>query len=263
MSAPNVCVLNAQGINCNQETAFAFEQAGGRAEQVHISQLVSGDRSLDDYQIFALSGGFSYGDDIQSGRILGLEIQTQMSDELNRFVAASGLIIGICNGFQVLTETGLLPTGQINPRRSKKVSLVHNQNGQFIDNWCNLLVEDSRCVFIDDKALGHTIELPIAHGEGRVVGADDETLWRLDDNHQVVFRYINEQGEITEEFPDNPNGSFDGITGICDETGQVLGMMPHPERFVTPTQHPNWRRRPDLVAQGLPIFKAMVRTASE
>lgn len=261
MSNPNVCVLNAQGINCNDETGFAFEQAGARSEQVHISQLVDHSRSLDDFQILALSGGFSYGDDVQSGRILGIELRTQLSDDLNRFVAAGKTIIGICNGFQVLTETGLLPSGQITHGQAKPVSLVHNENGQFVDDWCHLEVRSSRSVFVEQETLAELIELPVAHGEGRIVSANPVTLWSLRDNGQVVFCYSNQFGEATERFPDNPNGSAYGIAGICDETGQVLGMMPHPERFVTHTQHPNWRRRTDLVAQGLSIFQAMVHHA--
>lgn len=262
MNAPNVCVLNAAGINCNEETAHAFERFGADTEQVHISQLRSGDRTLADYQILALSGGFSDGDAIQAGRTLGLELKTQLSDELNRFVTLGGLILGPCNGFQVLTETGLLPDGTIEPDQLKKLSLVHNARGKFVDNWQYLLTEKSRCLFAQPGDIGEVIELPVANGEGRLVAKDSHAMaTELAHNGQVVFRYAKSDGIVTEEFPDNPSGSLRGITGVCDPSGQILGLMPHPERFIDKTQHPNWRRGLGQVPFGGLVIKQMVEVA--
>lgn len=262
MIAPTACVLNSAGINCNLETGYAFEQYGARAEQVHISQLHTKERDLQDYQILVLPGGFSDGDAIQAGRTLGLELQTRLSDELNHFVAAGGLIIGICNGFQTLTETGLLPNGVIEPGRPKKLSLVHNSLGKFVDNWQYLLTERSRCLFAQPENIGEIIELPVANGEGRLVSKDTHAMaaW-LALSGQVVFRYATAEGDITEDFPENPSGSLYGIAGICDLTGQILGLMPHPERFVDKTQHPNWRRSQGKVPFGGLIIKQMVKVA--
>lgn len=264
MSAPSVCVINAPGINCNKETAFAFEQAGALTEQVHISQLTGGDSSLSEFQILALSGGFSDGDTIASGRTFGIELKTQLSDGLNDFVAAGGLIIGICNGFQLLTETGLLPEGRVEAGKPKTVSLAHNNHGMFIDSWQHMKVETSRSLFLQPGTVGEHIELPIAHGEGRVVAADtEETLGILAADGQVVLRYVAPDGSEAQGFPDNPNGSLYGITALCDPTGQILGMMPHPERFVLTEQHPNWRRGMGRVLFGGLIIQNIVNVAKE
>lgn len=264
MSQPNVCVLNAPGINCNLETAHAFEQFGAQTEQVHISQLRSGDRRLSDFQILALSGGFSDGDTIASGRTLGIELRTQLTDELNRFVDAGGFMIGICNGFQVLTETGLLPHGQIDPSRPKAISLVHNSRGHFVDNWQNLRVEQSVCPFAQPDDIGELIQLPVANGEGRMVAANSEAMaCDLRDKRQIVFRYATSSGIATEEFPHNPSGSPFGITGICDASGRILGLMPHPERFINKFQHPNWRRGEGQTPYGALIIKRLIEVAKE
>lgn len=262
MSSPNVLVLNAAGINCNEETGYAFERFGAKTEQVHISQLLSKDRNLLDYQILTLPGGFSDGDAIQAGRTLGLELKTHFSDELNRFVEIGGLILGPCNGFQILTETGLLPDGVIDPAQPKKLSLVHNERGKFVDNWQYLRTEKSKCLFAQPEDIGELIELPVANGEGRLVAKDTHAMAaRLALNSQIVFRYATENGIVTVDFPDNPSGSLYGITGVCDPSGQVLGLMPHPERFVDKTQHPNWRRGLGQIPFGGLIIQQMVKLA--
>lgn len=267
MIQPTVCVLNAPGINCNEETGFAFELAGAVSEQIHISQLRSGDRDLKESQILALSGGFSHGDDIASGRILGLELRTQLSDQVNEFVAMGGLVIGICNGFQVLVESGLLPHGKTGIEVPKSASLVHNKDAGFQCRWGRLAVRQSESVFANPDILGEVIELPSAHGEGQFLRRDDTAYQSLFDAGQVVFQYCDESGESTTDFPDNPNGSPYGITGICDETGRILGMMPHPERFVKPEQYADYHRAKALgetiTPHGLPLFKAMVNYTKE
>jgi phosphoribosylformylglycinamidine synthase I len=261
--APRALVLNAPGINCNFETGFAIEQAGGLADQVHISQLRDGSVNLEDYQMLFLSGGFSHGDDIASGRILGLELRTKLSEDLNRFVGAEKAVVGICNGYQVLVESGLLPDGRVSMDRQKKLSLVSNQNNTFECRWGRLLIEDSVSRLVPKHLIGQVIELPSAHQEGRHVGLDDTVLDELKKAGQVVFRFVDKAGKPTEEYPDNPNGSPGGITGICDRTGVVLGLMPHPERAVETHQHPNWRRGEGQNPFGSILFKSIINYSRE
>lgn len=262
MSNPNVCVLNAAGINCNEETAHAFEIFGATPEQVHISQLADGSKNLSQFQILALPGGFSDSDAIQSGRTLGLELRNMLGEQLNQFIEEGGLALGICNGFQIMTELGILPDGEMHPTKLKSLSLIHNEHGKFVDNWQKLKVEKSKCLFVDPDKLEPQIELPVANGEGRLVAKDTERMAAsLALRNLVVFRYCNEDGTIATEYPANPSGSLFGITGVCDQSGQVLGMMPHPERFVYNTQHPNWRRGEGEVPFGGLIIKQMVEVA--
>ncbi len=263
MSAPKGLVLNAPGINCNLETGHALEQAGGVADQVHISQLRDGSAHLDDYQILLLSGGFSYGDDIASGRILGLELRTQFAEDLNRFVEAGKAVVGICNGYQVLVESGLLPDGKISEERGKRLSLVSNEDNTFECRWNKLVVEDSRSLLVPEDLAGEVIELPSAHQEGQHATRSTEVLDELAEKRQVVFRFIGADGQPTTEYPENPNGSYGGITGTCDESGVILGMMPHPERAVRRTQHPNWRRGEGSNPFGALLFKNIVKYAKE
>jgi phosphoribosylformylglycinamidine synthase subunit PurQ / glutaminase len=255
--SPKACVLNAPGINCNFETAHALEMAGAEAEQVHISQLQNRDRRLDDYQIFALSGGFSYGDDIAAGRILGLEIRKTMGEELNRFTEAGKVIVGICNGFQVLVESGMLPGGKISDKDSRMAALAHNESGHFECRWTQMTVEESVSPFFLPDDIDEVIELPVAHAEGRFLKGHPKAYEKLMDAGQVLLRYCDVQGNHTEEYPDNPNASPLGITGVCDPSGHVLGLMPHPERFVRPQQHPNWRRGEGSRPIGAVLFKNM------
>ena len=262
MTAPRALILNAPGINCNLETAHAFEMAGALTEQVHISQLIARERKLSDYDILALSGGFSYGDDIASGRVLGLELRKRLGDELNTFVEAGRLTVGICNGFQALIESGLLPDGKIDDAKPKAAAMVHNENGKFEDRWEYLEVGRSVCRFAHACDLGDIIRLPVAHGEGRFLRKDRYDYQALLAAGQVVFRYSDEWGAPTMEYPANPNGSPYGIAGICDPTGRILGMMPHPERNVIAEQHPNWRRE-QVIPYGRWLFTKMVAVAKE
>jgi len=261
-SQPKALVLNAPGINCNLETGFAIEQAGGIADQVHITQLESGDKRLDDYQMLVLSGGFSHGDDIASGRILGLELRQRLPEELNTFVAAGKAVLGICNGFQVLVESGLLPYGRIDDFEDKSpgTSLTTNATKNFDCRWGKLFIPPSVCQFIPDSWESSVVELPSAHAEGHF---RHDYLDELQENGQIVFQYCDEAGLPTTDFPANPNGSVAGITGICDASGVVLGMMPHPERAVNPWQHPNWRRGEGQNPFGVVLFNGLVDYASE
>jgi phosphoribosylformylglycinamidine synthase I len=229
---PRALILNAPGINCNVETGQAFEHYGATADQVHINELHSGDRALDDYQILALPGGFSHGDAIRAGVSIGTELRRTMAEDLNRFVEAGKVIVGICNGFQVLMESGLLPYGRIEEGQPKKYSLTHNKNNKFECRDVPVILTPSRSVLVTPEDYYRCIKkVSVAHGKGRV--ADDppnSSLVDLMDNDQVFMRFCTREGELNPSYPYNPNGSPFGITGMCDKIGLVNGLMPHPER---------------------------------
>ncbi len=254
MLKPRVCILRTDGINCDEETFYAFNKAGAECRMVHVNQIRSGEEKLASYQILALPGGFSYGDDVHSGKILAVELASFLKEQLEEFVAAGKLVLGICNGFQVLVRTGLLPErhlGEIN------AALMANENSHFECRWVNLLIERSHCVFTRSLE-GSIISVQVAHGEGKFY-TDPATLQGIENRGQVVFRYAGPDGRPTVLYPRNPNGSLNAIAGICDTTGRIMGMMPHPERFVEKTQHPNWRRMlSDTIPHGLAIFKNAV-----
>ncbi len=256
-------VLRAPGINCNHETALAFELAGATAEELHVNDLIADPKRLRDYQILAFPGGFSFGDDIASGQVLARKIKYRLAEPLAEFVAAGKLVLGICNGFQVLVKLGLLPattSGQsvapVDTAWTQEAALTHNESGRFEDRWVNLKVaSDSRCVFT--KGLPDVIYLPVRHGEGRFVPRDPKLLERLREAGQIVVRYSDEKGS-SGPYPQNPNGSVDDIAGICDSTGRVFGLMPHPEVFVRSSQHPRWTRGAGGEIDGIAIFKNAV-----
>jgi len=229
---PRALVLNAPGINCNAETGWALEEYGAEAEQVHINELHSGDRRLSDYQILALSGGFSHGDAIRAGVSLGTEIRETLAEDLSRFVEAGKVVVGICNGFQVLMESGLLPYGRIEEDQKKKFSLTHNENNRFECREVSVMLMPSQSVLVTPEDYYREVsKAKVAHGEGRV--ADDPPnsfVEDLIDNGQVFMRFCSRNDSLDPPYPYNPNGSPFGVTGICDETGLVNGMMPHPER---------------------------------
>lgn len=237
MVKPRVLVLKAAGINCDVETASAFAAVGGTPETVHINQIVSREKKLADYQILAVSGGFSYGDDIASGKILANELKFKCADDLKAFVVAGKLVIGICNGFQVLVRSGLLPGSD---NLEQEATLVHNDCGVFQDRWV-YLKKSLLCPCVWTKGLPEVIYLPIAHGEGKFIPKSEEVLDRLKAAGQIVFQYSDARGKLG-GYPVNPNGSVDSIAGLCDPTGHVFGLMPHPERHVTGLQHPRWTR---------------------
>ena len=225
MPKPKVCVLRTAGTNCDKETAFAFTAAGAQAELVHVNKFIAGEGKLAQFQILALPGGFSYGDDIAAGKVLANELRTKLSQSLGEFIREGKLIIGICNGFQILVKSGLLPG---NPGLKQEASLIINDCGSFRDQWV-YLKSQMKCVWT--KNLPEVIYLPIAHGEGKFVVQDKQCLKRLKNNNQIVFKYV-----------DNPNGSVEDIAGICDTTGRILGLMPHPERHINIRQHPRWEK---------------------
>ena len=234
---PKTLVLRTAGTNCDQETAYAFELAGATAERVHLNRILHEPSFLDHHQLLAIPGGFSYGDDIAAGRIFANQITHHLRDALRKFIDDGKPVIGICNGFQVLVKTDLLP-GQIGGRIGQTATLTNNDCGRFVDRWIHLSPRSNKCVW---TAGLERLELPIAHGEGKFVPADESIRRALWDNDQVALVYTKADGSSPQgRFPDNPNGSVDDIAGVCDPSGLVLGLMPHPERYVSFLQHPAW-----------------------
>ncbi len=252
-----VCILFAAGTNCDVETAQACRLVGAEPETVHINQLKSRERRLAEFQMLVIPGGFSYGDYISSGRILANELKHNLKDDLDEFCAAGWPVLGICNGFQVLVKCGLLPAFE---RRfePQSVTLDTNDSGRYEDRWVHLRVEESPCVFT--RGIETPLYLPVAHAEGKFIVASAEVLQRLIDNRQVALRYISASGEPP-VYPENPNGSEADIAGICDPTGRIFGLMPHPERFVRREHHPYWHRARLTKPQGIAIFENAVKYA--
>jgi phosphoribosylformylglycinamidine synthase I len=240
-------VLTGYGLNCDIETAYALELAGAVADRVHINSIIDGSVSLDDYKILVFGGGFSWGDDHGAGVIQAVRMKHNIGDRLTRFVENGNLVIGICNGFQTIVNLGLLP-GFDNDYQNRSVALTYNDCGNFRDDWVTLKINpDSPCVFTKDLS---TIELPIRHGEGKFV-ADDSVIRRLQENQQVACQYALPNGTLADkQFPHNPNGSMHDIAGICDPTGRVFGLMPHPEAFNHFTNHPDWPSIKEKIKRG-------------
>ena len=257
MATPRVLALRASGINCHRETVHAFNLAGAQAEHVHINHLLKERAPLDKYQIIALCGGFCYGDDIAAGKILAVELDRLLGEHLKKFVERDGLIIGICNGFQVLIKTGLLPYAEFRPAAEREFTLAHNVSHRFECRWIKLEApKNTNCLFVEP---GEVLEMPVAHGEGRMVGVTAEAVQRLKDGGLVTYRYVARDGSRNPVYPDDPNGSADYIAGISDPTGRIFGLMPHPERHIYTRQHPNWTRgQANGEGDGLRISKRAV-----
>jgi phosphoribosylformylglycinamidine synthase subunit PurQ / glutaminase len=239
MPQPRILVLRAPGTNCDGETAYAFSLVGGRPDALHVNRLLEKPELCKQYQILCLPGGFSYGDDIASGRILANQLRLHLAAALAEFRAAGKLILGICNGFQILVRSGLLLDDK--PDGGTPVTLAWNASGKFEDRWVHLRTEGSKCVFL---AGIEKMYLPVAHGEGRFTVDEPSRLAALAKNGQLVLRYASDHPSTGETipYPGNPNGAQADVAGICDSTGRVFGLMPHPERHVDPTQHPRWTR---------------------
>jgi phosphoribosylformylglycinamidine synthase len=252
MGKVKTLVLRAPGSNCDGETAFAFQQAGADASLVHINQIVRGEKRLADYQILVLPGGFTYGDDIAAGKVLANELRLKLGEEIIRFVEDGKLIIGICNGFQALVKTGFLP--ELSRDGSSSLTLANNDSGRFECRWIYLGVNrGSPCVFTEGI---DSLYLPVAHGEGKLV-----TIGALADS-SIALRYTDERGNIGAGYPCNPNGSMADIAGVCDSSGRIFGLMPHPEPHIRGTQHPRWTRLGAReYGDGFQIFQNAVRWA--
>lgn len=248
MADVRVLVIRAAGINCDEEIVHAWELAGARPTLVHINRLAAEPLLLRDCQIVTIPGGFSYGDDAGAGAILGQRLAVDLAAALGEFVERGGGVLGVCNGFQVLVKAGLLPGG---PTSRETVTVTYNRSGKFEARWVRLRVATARCPFLRE---GEVFELPIEHAEGRVVTVDAAAANALFQRGQVAVQYIDLDGE-TENYPANPNGSDRGIAGLCDATGRIMGLMPHPDRYLDPTQHPLWTSRGTAeIADGLRVF---------
>ncbi len=251
MAKPKAIVLRAAGTNCDVETAHALGRAGFDAARVHAYRLMEDPSRLEGYHMLVIPGGFSYGDDVAAGKILANQIRHRLSEAMNEFIAAGKLIMGICNGFQVMLKSGLLPRGRIGADGAADATLAWNDSGKFEDRWVHLRCDSDKCVFIRK---GEIIALPVAHGEGKFVTRDAAALDALREGGQVVIRYVDASGQPG-PYPINPNGSIDDVAGICDPTGRIFALMPHPERFAEPTQHPKWTRSKPARADGMTMFQ--------
>jgi phosphoribosylformylglycinamidine synthase len=229
---PQALILRTAGTNCDEETAYAFELAGASAERVHLNRVLAEPAVMEQYQLLAIPGGFSYGDDIAAGRIFANQIVHHLGDALRGFVDAGKPVIGICNGFQVLIKTDLLPGALVGERSGQTCTLTNNDSGRFVDQWIWLKPRGGKCIWTE--GIDEPFELPVAHGEGKFVAADESVRRALWDDGRVALTY--DKGT-------NPNGSMDDIAGVTDQSGFVFGLMPHPERFVSSLQHPAWTRR--------------------
>jgi len=258
-------VITGFGLNCEAETSRAFELAGARAEQVHLNDLLAGLRSLDEFHVLAFIGGFAFGDHLGAGTVLANRVRCRLWEPLERFVASGKLVIGICNGFQTLAKLGLLPHLPDAPF-ARRIALADNDRGVFHDGWVTLRM-NPRCRSVFFEGI-ETLEVPVRHGEGKLVCVDADARDTLERENLVAAQYVHpETGEPTDEFPFNPNGSELAAAAISDPSGRILGMMPHPEAYLYPYNHPQWtRRRLDgpLPAHGagLAIFRNAVAFAA-
>lgn len=258
---PKTLVLRAAGTNCEAETAHAFELAGAAAEIAHVNRVIENPSLLDQFQLLAVPGGFSYGDDVSAGKIFANQIMHHLREPLHAFRDAGKPIIGICNGFQVLIKTDLLP-GPVEGRAGQTATLTNNDCGRYLDRWVRLSVRSKKCIWTTDLP---DFDCPMAHGEGKFVPADEAARRALWDDDRIALIYVKPDGSsANREFPHNPNGSVDDIAGVCDASGLVFGLMPHPERHMSPLQHPAWTRQESLPdeAPGLAVFRNAVRYVS-
>ncbi|MBV7332967.1 phosphoribosylformylglycinamidine synthase I [Chloroflexi bacterium TSY] len=258
----NILIIHASGTNRDEEAARACHLAGGEAEIVHINQLLQGEKRFDDYQMLLIPGGFSYGDALGAGTRLSLDMQVYFAEALQTFVDSGKRILGICNGFQVLVKTGLLPGWDVdhsarrnsNTSTVRQVTLTENERGKFECRWVHLMVE-SGCQADFLHPISDLIFCPVAHGEGNFQVRDSETADRLKRDGLIAFRYVDDKGEpAAGRYPLNPNGSVLDIAGICNEQGNVVGLMPHPEDHVVSIQNPLGQSG----HLGLALFRAMM-----
>jgi phosphoribosylformylglycinamidine synthase I len=276
MTPVRALVLTGYGLNCDYETDYSLKKAGAESYRVHINELIAGRRSgsraeLDFYHILVFGGGFSWADDHGAGVIFASKLKFNLGEQIERFIQDGKLILGICNGFQCLVNLGLLPAFEKN-YQERRVAITYNDSGNFIDAWVNLKINNqSPCIFT--KGISY-IELPVRHGEGKFY-ASEEDIQHLFEESQVVMQYADESGDVANrKWPKNPNGSLKDIAGICDPTGKIFGLMPHPEAFHHFTNHPDWTRKKELLTRkgkgidveegdGIQIFKNAVEYCRE
>jgi phosphoribosylformylglycinamidine synthase len=262
-AAVRVLVLSGLGLNCERETAFAFGRAGAAPEQVHVADLLDRTKRLGDYHVLAFPGGFAFGDHLGAGFVLANRLRWRLYDDLAGFVARGGLAIGICNGFQTMVRLGLLP-GFDGDYRTPRATLAPNERLGYYDGWVTLTFDPaSPCLWTRGLT---RMEVPSRHGEGMFLPATADVLARLTRDHQIVARYAGPDGKPTQEWPFNPNGSPDAVAGICDATGRLFGLMPHPDAHLLALHHPHWMRRDrallDADGEGMAIFRNGVDAAA-
>ena len=247
-------VTRTAGTNCDQETLHALQLCAAQTELLHINELIANPKKILEFSLWVIPGGFSYGDDVAAGKILANELKTKLGDTIEKFVEQKKILIGICNGFQVLVKLGLLPSS--NGKMCQTATLAHNDSGRFQCEWIGMKTENSRAKWL--TAMPKNFEFPMAHGEGKFVALDKATLNAIEKNKQVIFRYA----------PRNPNGAQNDIAGICNLHGNVVGLMPHPERYLSAENSPNWGQEKALgklpkVTAGLKFWQAAVAQAAE
>ncbi|HET6203670.1 MAG TPA: phosphoribosylformylglycinamidine synthase I [Planctomycetota bacterium] len=248
-------VLRCAGTNCERETVLALERAGARADLLHVREVYGSPERLRAYGIVVFPGGFSYGDHVGAGKIQALETRLHLFDALHSLAERGGIVLGICNGFQVLAKCGLLPGLR---RGAVETTLAANDSGRYEDRWVRLRVEDSRATWLPK---GLVLETPTAHGEGKFLARDAPALEAIERERLVAFRYLGPSGE-TAVYPWNPNGSQNGIAGLCDPSGRILGLMPHPDRNTLFHHAPDWTRRSERgEGAGAVLFRALVAAA--
>ncbi|MCM8766540.1 MAG: phosphoribosylformylglycinamidine synthase I [Candidatus Omnitrophica bacterium] len=248
-----VIILRVAGTNCDFETEFAFKLAGAFVERIHINQIIRKEKKLSDYQILVIPGGFSYGDDIAAGKVLANQIKLKLWEEIENFISQKKAIIGICNGFQVLVKSGILPFNS-----KQLITLEWNDSGRFEDRWVYLKVEESVSPFF--KGLPDIIRMPVAHAEGKFLPKNNKVLNEIEKNKQVILRYCDKKGNLV-NYPYNPNGSIGNIAGICSKDGLIIGMMPHPERAILRYYYPDFLKNEEKeeFTPSFKIFKNMVK----
>ncbi len=239
---PKVVIICTAGTNCDYETRYALERVGATVDLLHVNRLVKEKELLGLYQMVVLPGGFTYGDDVAAGKVLANQLRYHLLDELLRFVDEGKLIVGICNGFQVLVKMGLLPSVDGFPTsqglQGQAYTLTYNDSNKFEDRWVYVKAFSNKSVFIEKDTI---LYIPVAHAEGKFIEKGEDALELLFRSGQIVFKYVDKEGNES-GYPWNPNGSIANIAGVCDPTGRILGLMPHPERYIEPTQHPRWTR---------------------
>jgi phosphoribosylformylglycinamidine synthase len=261
MTKPTVLVLRSPGTNCDLETVYAFELAGANVISIHINELIDKPIAAEKCQVLCFPGGFSYGDDISAGRILASRFQNHLSDLIEKFREEDRLMLGICNGFQVMMRMGVFFDQGTSSVAKSPATLTWNRQGRFEDRWVHLKTSSHQSPFLKDI---ESIYLPMAHAEGRFVFRSEIARGQMAQQNQIALQYCDSDGQTSETilpYPVNPNGADLNVAGITDSTGRFFGLMPHPERHLFPTHHPTWTRTETLpeYGEGLAIFQNAVR----
>ena len=259
---PPILILTGYGANCEAESTWAWQMAGGNPRMIHLHDLLERPSQLSQFKALMFIGGFSFGDHMGSGQVLAMRLRSRAKEEIVNFILKGNLVLGVCNGFQVMVKLGLLP-GFDGDYLNRRITLTHNDCGYFQNFWVKLGFESqSPCVFTRGIK---SMPLPVRHGEGKIITLDRNVLARIEKERCVVCRYIDSRtGKPTMRFPANPNGSMNSIAGLCDPTGRVFGLMPHPEAYLFPENNPQWQRQKNTGSLpthglGLKIFQNAVK----